>query len=133
MTEPVLRKVDAVTVKVPDLDAGIAFYVDELGHGLRWRNDAVGQAGLALPDADTEIVLTTGHGYEPNWLVDSADEAVTRFERAGGTVLAAPVDIAVGRLAVVQDPFGNVLVLLDLSRGRYRTSTDGTVLGVERP
>jgi predicted enzyme related to lactoylglutathione lyase len=126
-----LRKVDAVTVGVPDLDAGVAFYVNELGHELRWRNDAIGQAGLAVPDAETEIVLTTGHGYEPNWVVESADDAAGRFERAGGTILAPPVDIPVGRLAVVQDPFGNVLVLLDLSRGRYQTEADGTVIGIE--
>jgi predicted enzyme related to lactoylglutathione lyase len=113
MAEPVLRKVDAVTVSVPDLDSGIGFYVNELGQTLRWRNDAVGQAGLAVPEADTEIVLTTGHGYEPNWLVSSAGDAATRFERAGGTIIAPPVDIPVGRLAVVQDPFGNVLVLLE--------------------
>src|SRR5687767_8484675 len=101
MPEPLLRGVDAVTVSVPDLDTGIAFYVDRLGQELRWRNDAVGQAGLALPDGTTEIVLTTHHGYEPNWLVESADEAAATFERAGGTVLSPPTDIPVGRLAVV--------------------------------
>jgi catechol 2,3-dioxygenase-like lactoylglutathione lyase family enzyme len=33
MTGPVLRSIDAVTIPVPDLDAGIAFYSDGLGHG----------------------------------------------------------------------------------------------------
>ena len=42
----VLRMVDAVTVSVPDLDQGLAFYRDRLGHDLIWRNDDVGQAGL---------------------------------------------------------------------------------------
>jgi predicted enzyme related to lactoylglutathione lyase len=116
---PVLRKVDAVTFAVPDLDEGLRFYGDALGHELRWRNDAIGQVGLGLPDADTEIVLTTAHGYEPNWLVESVDDAVAAFVRAGATVLTPAFDIPVGRLAVVQDPFGNVLVLLDLSKGRY--------------
>jgi catechol 2,3-dioxygenase-like lactoylglutathione lyase family enzyme len=31
---PVLQMVDAVTVPVPDLDHGLAFYRDRLGHGL---------------------------------------------------------------------------------------------------
>jgi hypothetical protein len=31
---PVLQMVDAVTVPVPDLDQGLAFYRDRLGHGL---------------------------------------------------------------------------------------------------
>ena len=127
---PLLRLVDAVTVPVPDLDAGLRFYRDRLGHRLLWRNDAVGQAGLALPDATTEIVLTTGHEYAPSWLVTSVDQAVDRITSAGGRVVDGPTDIPVGRLAVVADPFGNRLVLLDLSRGRYLTDADQQVIGV---
>ncbi len=130
MDTPLLRKVDAVTFPVPSLDAGIAFYVDRLGHSLRWRDDDVGAAAVALPESDTEIVLTTRHAYEPNWLVDSADAAAASVEAAGGRVLSPPVDIPVGRVAVVADPFENVLVLIDLSKGRYATDEHGTVTGV---
>lgn len=129
---PLLRKVDAVTIPVPDLDAGLAFYGDRLGHRPRWRNDELGQAGLTLPDSDTEIVVSTGLGYEPNWLVESADVAAERVREAGGRMLHEPSDIPVGRLVVVADPFGNVLTLLDLSRGRYTTDSAGKVTGVER-
>ena len=129
-SDALLRKVDAVTFAVPDLDAGLDFYVRRLGHELRWRNDEIGQAAVALPESDTEVVLTTRQGYEPNWLVRSADEAAATFERAGGTVLAPPTDIPVGRVAVVRDPFGNVLVLIDLSKGRYDVDPDGSVVGV---
>ena len=128
---PLLRKIDAVTVPVPDLDAGLRFYRDALGHELRWRNDEVGQAALGLPDSDTELVLTTRQRYEPDWLVASADQAAAAVEAAGGRVLAEPCDIPVGRVAVVADPFGNTLVLLDLSKGRYVTDGTGVVTGVE--
>jgi len=90
VSKPLFRKVDAVTVRVPNLDAGIAFYVDRLGHPLRWRNDDIGAAAVALPESDTEIVLTTQHGYEPNWLVDSADDAAAFTEAAGGRVVTLP-------------------------------------------
>lgn len=130
MSKPLLRKVDAVTFHVPDLDAGIAFYRDLLGHELSWRNDDIGQAALTLPESDTEIVLTTEHGYEPNWLVASADEAADAIESAGGKVLTAPFDIPVGRVAVVADPFDNILVLIDLSKGRYDTDDEGNVTAV---
>jgi len=130
MTEPLLRKVDAVTFHVPELDSGIAFYVGRLGHALRWRNDEIGAAAVALPESDTEIVLTTEHGYEPNWLVDSADDAAESVVNAGGRLLAAPFDIPVGRVAVVADPFDNVLVLIDLSKGRYATDNEGNVTAV---
>jgi predicted enzyme related to lactoylglutathione lyase len=126
----VLRSVDAVTIKVPDLEAGLRFYRDVLGHRLLWRNDAIGQAGLALPDAETEIVLTTEHSSEPNWLVDAVDRAVETFRANGGAVLVDTTDIPVGHIAVVADPFGNTLVLIDLAKGRYVTDPEGTVTGV---
>lgn len=130
MDDPLLRKVDAVTFRVPSLDAGIAFYRDSLGHTLRWRNDEIGQAALSLPDGDTEIVLTTQHGYEPNWLVRSADDAAATIEQHGGKVLAPAFDIPAGRVAVVADPFDNVLVLVDLTKGTYDTDDGAHVTGV---
>ena len=127
--EPVLRMVDAVTLPVPDLDQGLEFYQDELGHELLWRNDELGQAGLRLPDGETELVLSTRLGYAPNWLVASVDGAVASILAAGGEILAGPTEIPVGRLAVVADPFANALVLLDLSKGRYVTDQQGRVTG----
>ncbi len=127
---PLLSGVDAVTVPVPDLDAGIAFYRDRLGHPLLWRNDEIGQAGLGLAEGGTELVLSTRQPYAPTWLVASVDEAVRAVVAAGGDLVAAPADIPVGRLCVVTDVFGNDLVLVDLSKGRYVTDEDGTVRGV---
>jgi predicted enzyme related to lactoylglutathione lyase len=128
--QSLLRNVDAITIPVPDIDAGLRFYRDSLGHPLLWRNDEVGQAGLGMPDSGTELVLTTRQGLEPNWLVESADAAAAAVVDAGGRVVSGPLDIPVGRLVVVADPFENVLVLLDLSTGSYRTAADGTVTGV---
>lgn len=128
--KPLLQYVDAITVPVPDLDRGMAFYRDVLGHQLLWRNDATGQAGLRTPDSSTEIVLTTRQSYEPDWKVASADAAAQVFAANGGTVLVEPMDIPIGRLAVVEDPFGNRLVLLDSTAGTYDTDESSTVIGV---
>lgn len=133
MTEPVLRAVDAVTVPVPDLDQGLAFYRDALGHRLHWRDDATGQAGLGLPDTPAEIVLTVTAPYAPVWLVASAPAAGEAFAAAGGQVVDGPRDIPVGRLVVVADPFGNRLALVDLSKGLYTTDAEGRVTGVRPP
>jgi predicted enzyme related to lactoylglutathione lyase len=67
---------------------------------------------------------------ETDFLVDSAEVAVRRVEELGGSVLSGPEDIPVGRVAKVADPFGNPLVLLDLSKGTFQTGPDGTVAGV---
>jgi catechol 2,3-dioxygenase-like lactoylglutathione lyase family enzyme len=125
-----LHYVDAVTFRVPDLDSGLAFYRDRLGHELLWRNDAEGQAGLRTPDSATEVVLTTTRSYEPNWKVHSAAEATAVFVANGGRILAGPDDIPIGQVVVVEDPFGNVLVLLDNTTGTYQTDAEGNVTGV---
>jgi predicted enzyme related to lactoylglutathione lyase len=129
---PLLQKVDAVTVRVPDLDSGLRFYRDALGHELKWRHDEIGQAGLRLPGSDTEIVLSTQVEYAPNWLVASAEEAARVIESAGGTMIAGPFEIPVGRVVVAADAFGNALILVDMSKGLYITGTDGRVTGVSR-
>ena len=129
MPEPLIRKVDAVQIVVPDLEAGLKFYRDKLGHELRWRNET--SAGLAMPDGDAELVIQTRlPQQETNLSVASADDASHRFVDAGGTVIVPPQDIPVGRVTVVQDPWGNRLVLLDLNKGTYDTDEDGNVTGV---
>jgi catechol 2,3-dioxygenase-like lactoylglutathione lyase family enzyme len=122
-TWPVLRSVDAITIPVPGLDEGLEFYQDRLGHRLLWRNDAIGQAGLALPDSSVEVVLTTRQQMEPNWLVESMDMAMHDLVASGARVAAEPSTVPIGRVAVVIDPFGNPLVLVELT-GRYETDTD---------
>ena len=129
MPEPLIRNVDAIQIIVPDLEAGLAFYRDKLGHELRWRNET--SAGLAMPDGAAELVIQTRlQQQETDLLVESADAAAERFVEAGGMVIAPPADIPVGRVTVVQDPWGNRLVLLDLSKGTYNTDKDGNVTGV---
>ncbi len=128
MPEPLFRKLDCLRVPVPDIESGLAFYRDRLGHELVWRSET--QAGLRMPETDAEIVIQTERPeLEPNLLVASADEAAQRIVQAGGSVLAEPFDIQIGRCVVVQDPWGNRLVLLDMSKGPLVTDAGGDVIG----
>lgn len=128
--EPLIRGVDAIQIPVRNLEAALDFYRGQLGHPLRWRTET--EAGLGVADGGTELVLTTERPqYEPNLLVESVDVAAAEFAAHGGAIVVEPFDIPVGRVAVVRDPFGNTLVLIDLSKGRYVTNADGEVTGVE--
>ena len=120
------KKVDAVVVKVPDLDQGLEFYCHKLGHTLRWR--AGDSAAVAL--GDCELVLSTRLNPETDILVESGAEAVETIVRNGGSIVLAPEDIPVGKVAIVKDPFGNTLTLIDLSKGTYTTNASGDVTGV---
>lgn len=125
--KPLARKVDAIELAVPDLDAGLAYYRDALGHELIWRSDTA--AGLRMPGTDAELVLQTERpGVHVDLLVDSADEAAAHVVGAGGTIVVPPFDIPVGRAVVVEDPWGNRLVLLDMRDGPLRTDEHGNVV-----
>jgi catechol 2,3-dioxygenase-like lactoylglutathione lyase family enzyme len=115
---PLLRAVDAVVLRVPSLEEGLAFYHDALGHELLWRTETMVALGFA--DSETELVLALDTGPETDLLVSSVEDAVARITEAGGTLEAGPDDIAVGKVAVVTDPFGNRLTLVDLTNGRLR-------------
>ena len=123
-----LRKVDCIRFYVPDLEAGLAFYRDGLGHELIWRTETA--AGLRLPESDAELVIQTeDQRQEVDFLVDSADKAAKLVEQAGGKVTVPPFDIQIGRCVVLEDPWGNPLVLLDMSKGLLKTDADGNVIG----
>ncbi len=127
-----LRKVDCVRLYVPDLEAGLSFYRDRLGHELIWRTET--SAGLRLPESEAELVLQAeDQRQETDLLVDSADEAARFIEQAGGKVVGPPFDIQIGRCAVVEDPWGNPLVLLDASKGHLATDANGKVIGIIPP
>ncbi len=131
MAEPLFRKVDCLQLPVPSLDEGLAFYATALGHELCWRSET--QAGLRLPDSDTELVIQIERPEpEANLTVVSVDDAVARIEAGGGRVITPGFDIPVGRVAVAADPFGNPLVLIELSKGRFVTDADKNVTGVVR-
>lgn len=129
---PLLRKVDCLRLYVPDLEAGLAFYRDKLGHELIWRTKTA--AGLRLPETDAELVIQTeDQRQEVDLLVDSADEAAAFIEQAGGKVIVPPFDIQIGRCVIVEDPWGNPLVLLDTSKGLLKMDADGNVIGNIQP
>jgi predicted enzyme related to lactoylglutathione lyase len=121
------KKIDCYGIPVGDLEAAVTFYSVGLGHELKWRTATA--AGLRLPDSDTELVLNTEYpDLETDLLVESVDLAVDRFVQAGGKLVKPPFDIAVGRCAIVEDPWGNHLVMLDLSRGLFVTDADRSVM-----
>lgn len=127
-----IRKVDCVRLYVPDLDAGLSFYRDRLGHELIWRTQTA--AGLRLPESEAELVLQIeDQRQEVDLLVDSADESARLIEQAGGQVIVQPFDIQIGRCVVVEDPWGNPLILLDTSKGLLKTDADGNVIGNINP
>ncbi|MBA5806086.1 VOC family protein [Rhizobium changzhiense] len=126
--KPLFRKLDNYLLHVSDLEQAISFYRDRLGHSLIWRNAEA--AGFALPETDAELVVHLRIGPETDILVDDADAAFQELLAAGAKAVEPPFDIAIGRCARVCDPFGNVLVILDQSKGTFTTDKEQNVVGV---
>ena len=113
-----LRKIDCVMVRVDDLDAAADFYRRVFGLRRLWQDAS--SVGMGLPETDAEVVLHTMAdlpGGAVHYLVDDARAAVAAYAAAGCHVRTPPFEIAVGWCAVVEDPYGNAVAVLDLTKG----------------
>jgi predicted enzyme related to lactoylglutathione lyase len=121
------KGVDCYLLKVGNLEAGIDFYVNKLGHKLNWKTRT--SAGLLMGDSGAELVLNTEIGPETDLLVDDVKEAYGRLIKAGAKEIRAPFEIQVGLCAVVEDPWGNEITILDLSKGLLKIDENKNVTG----
>jgi predicted enzyme related to lactoylglutathione lyase len=124
---PVLKKINAVLVKVPGIQEGLDFYREQLGLQTFWEKEDM----AAVRMGDSQLVLSTTLDPETNILVESVEHAVKVFISAGGKVVDPPEDIPVGKVVVVEDAFGNRLTLVDFSKGFYTMDESGNVTGVQ--
>jgi len=117
-----LRKIDCVMVRVDDLDAASRFYTQAFGLHPLWRDES--SVGMGLPETDAEVVLHT-LDLPPErsvyYLVDDVRAVVADWQ---GRVARAPFEIAIGWCAVLEDPFGNAVGILDMTKGPRPTVRD---------
>lgn len=114
-----MRKIDCVMIRVEDVAAAARYYERVFGLLPQWSGDDA--IGLRFPDSDAEIVLHCADDIpspaEVHYLVDDVIAAVDALTSQGCEVLTPPFDITIGKCAVIRDPFGVRLCILDLTRG----------------
>jgi predicted enzyme related to lactoylglutathione lyase len=111
-----LRKIDCVMVPVPDLVAAVAYYERVFGLTVNWRDDT--SVGTRLPESDVEVVLNIAGISGVHYLVDDVLTAVGQATDDGCRLVLEPFDVVIGKCAQVEDPFGNRVYLLDVTKGR---------------
>lgn len=115
-----LRKISSVLIRVNDVPEAINFYSDVFGLKPIWQDQQNEQAGLLFPDSDAEIILhcdpTISGQVVVQYLVDDVGAAIEHYVEQGCKVLTEPFETRTGRGAVVQDPFGTRLYLVDMSK-----------------
>jgi predicted enzyme related to lactoylglutathione lyase len=106
-------------IRVENVEAAAAYYAKVFGLQPHWSGD--GSIGLVFPESDTEIVLHSDpnipSSVEVYYLVDDAVAAVEDYTAQGCQVLVFPFDITIGKCAVIKDPFGTRLCILDTTKG----------------
>ncbi|MFL5625412.1 MAG: VOC family protein [Ktedonobacteraceae bacterium] len=114
-----LRKIDCVMIRVDDIKAAATYYARVFGLQPQWSADD--SIGLVFPESDAEIVLHCNSdipsSVEVYYLVDNVVAAVASYAAQGCRVLVEPFDIAIGKCAVLADPFGTRLCILDMTKG----------------
>ena len=123
-----LRKVDAVMHLVDDIYEAAEFYEKVMGLKRGWTDDKNKMIGMLFPGNDTEIVLHMNK-YLPNpnvsFQVEDVMEFVEKYKAKGYKVLEAPFDIRCGKCAILEDPYGNGLEIMDITKfgGKPRFDT----------
>lgn len=124
-------KIDCIRIPVDNLQEGLQFYCEKLGHELLWKTETT--AGLKLADDESELVLySEPKGLEIDFKVEKVEEALKEFVRAGGKIVTGPFDIPIGKCAVVKDPWENQYIILDSSKGLLETNSEKKVIGLTK-
>jgi predicted enzyme related to lactoylglutathione lyase len=131
MKKVLFKKIDCVRIPVENLEEGIDFYSKKLGLKLLWKSDTA--VGLQLENDKSEVVLFSGEeDLEIDFKVDNVDQAVKEYVKAGGSIIKEPFDIPIGKCVVVADPWKNIYVLLDSSKGTFVTNENKEVIGLTK-
>lgn len=114
-----LRKIDCVMIRVDDVEKAAVYYAEVFGLRPNWSGDE--SIGLVFPETDAEIVLHNDpnmpSSVEVHYLVDDVITIVAEYVAKGCQLLVEPFDITIGKCAVIKDPFGIRMCILDMTKG----------------
>ena len=114
-----LKKIDCVMIRVEDPEAAKKYYTEVFGLQPLWGDENT--VGLGFPETDAEIVLRNESNIpssvEVYYLVDNVESAVNELQKRDCTTIVGPIDITIGKCAIIRDPFGTRLCILDMTKG----------------
>ena len=123
-----LRKIDCVMIRVDDVEKAAVYYAEVFGLHPNWSGDE--SIGLVFPETDAEIVLHNDpnmpSSVEVHYLVDDVITVVAEYVAKGCQLLVGPFDITIGKCAVIKDPFGIRMCILDMTKGARPLNLKGS-------
>ena len=113
-----IKNIAFVGIPVTDMKRARAFYEDVLGlqpdpemTGERWTEYSIGEGTLAIACVG-EQWKPSNEGTSAALEVENLEEAIARFEE--GKIAYDKVDSPVCRMAIIEDPDGNKLIIRKL-------------------
>jgi uncharacterized protein len=106
-------------LQTTDPEAVAGFYRDLFGWEIAATEGAGGQYFTINNGGRMNggLMRSSQEGVPPYWMayfgVESTDAAITRAQDAGGDVLAGPMDLPAGRIAVLRDPQGATFAVFE--------------------
>jgi catechol 2,3-dioxygenase-like lactoylglutathione lyase family enzyme len=109
-----LTRIDRLLLRVPSLESAIGYYRDVLGLHLVHHDKRI--ANFKLADGTTELLVHVDPDLPAEgfyFLVDDVRDLYARRNELKLQFVSRPAPVSRGYRAVVKDPFGHVLMLLD--------------------
>lgn len=106
-------------LQTSDPESASGFYRDLFGWEIAATEGAGGQYFTISNEGRMNggLMRSPQEGVPPYWMtyfgVDRADGAIARAQEAGGGLLAGPMDLPAGRIAVLRDPQGAVFTVFE--------------------
>jgi predicted enzyme related to lactoylglutathione lyase len=114
-----LRKIDCIMMRVADLASSARFYEEVMGLRRAWTDAENQMVGFLFPGNDSELVIHTGPTQDNpsySFSVEDVVEFCDRFRERGYKVLMEPFEVRCGMYAVLADPDGNRINIIDLTK-----------------
>ena len=114
-----LQKIDNILYRVSDLKKAEEFYSNVLGLKKAWHDAESQMMGFVFEQSDSEIVIHTNPHvpkFDFSYLVEDVVAFCIQAETNGATIIVKPLEVRSGKYAVVSDPDGNVIPVIDLTK-----------------
>ncbi len=114
-----LLKIDSIMYRVTDLAEAEAFYTGALHLRRLWADSERNMIGLGLAESDAEVVIHTDPAIPSpdfSFLVADVESLCAEHERGGQRLILRPIEVRTGFFAILADPDGNPIPIIDLKK-----------------
>lgn len=120
-----LLKIDNIMYRVSDLKKAEEFYINVFGLKKAWEDQDAKMVGFIFEQSDSEIVLHADPQlpkFDYSYLVGNVASFCEEVKKHGYKVLLEPIEVRPGQYALIADPDGNEIPIIDLTKfgGRPR-------------